>query len=354
MYNADSCQLTTDAEMFEALTPVSEMLTRNLDTLSRQPLLVCGLLEDDLPGLLADAGPAPRIFTTDFRYFQWLQGKNRGLAVEFGHLPAQEPAAGLLLLMPKAKAEAEYLLATCLPLLAPGAPVFIAGDNKGGVKAAPRLLAAYCDQVNKLDSARRAGLYQAELSRPVTPPDPAAWVRRYSLARDGLSICSLPGVFSAEHLDSGTRLLLDTLDQVEGRVLDVGCGAGVIGATLLKRNPAIRLEQTDISALALQASRLTLAENGLAGEVYASDGLAQVRGPFDCIVTNPPFHAGLKTFYHTTETLLRQARDYLAPGGQLLLVANAFLPYPEIIGQAFGHCDTLAANGKFRIYRARR
>ncbi|ATG75187.1 rRNA methyltransferase [Zobellella denitrificans] len=339
--------------MFEALTPVGEMLTRNLDTLSRQPLLICGLLEDNLPGLLAEAGNAPRVFTTDFRYFLWLEGKN-DVKVEFGSQPGPGSAAGLLLLMPKAKAEADYLLAACLPLLAPGAPVFIAGDNKGGVKAAPKLLAPYCDQVNKLDSARRASLYQAQLVRPAPPFRLADWVSRYSLLEEQLTVCTLPGVFSAGHLDNGSRLLLDSVGELHGRVLDFGCGAGVIGASLLRRHPGIQLEMIDINALALEASRLTLAENGLEAEVYASDGLAQVDGRFDHIITNPPFHAGLKTFYHTTETLLARAVDYLKPGGELILVANAFLPYPELIEQSFGHCDTLAATGKFRIYRARR
>ncbi|WP_107850880.1 16S rRNA (guanine(1207)-N(2))-methyltransferase RsmC [Oceanimonas marisflavi] len=337
--------------MYEALTPVSEMLSRNLDMLSHQPLLVCGLLEDDLPGLLAEQGPAPRVFTTDFRYFQWLNAR-KGVKAEFGALPANEPAAGLLLLMPKAKAEAQYLLAACLPLLAPGAPVFIAGDNKGGVKAAPKLLAPWCDQINKVDSARRASLYQAELSRPAPAFAASDWVGRYPLAEENLTVCTLPGVFSADHLDAGTRLLLDNAGALHGRVLDFGCGAGVIGASLLTRNPGIELEQIDINALALEASRLTLTENGLQARVYPSDGLSEVQGRFDCIISNPPFHAGLKTFYSTTETLLREAKGYLRPGGSLLLVANAFLPYPELIEQSFGHCETLAANGRFKIYRA--
>ncbi len=339
--------------MFEALTPVSEMLTRNLDILSRQPLLVCGLLEDNLPGLLAEAGPAPRVFTTDFRYFQWQQAQ--GLAdIEFGTSPSPNAAAGLLLLMPKAKAEAEYLLAACLPLLAAGAPVFIAGDNKGGVKSAPKLLAPYCEQVNKLDSARRASLYQAELTTQAAPFALADWISRYPLENEQLQICALPGVFSAAHLDSGSRLLLNTITSLKGRVLDFGCGAGVIGASLLKRHPELTLECIDINALALEASRATLTENRLDAKVYASDGLSQVSGKFNHIITNPPFHAGLKTFYHTTETLLSSAADYLLPGGSLILVANAFLPYPELIEKSFGHCETLAATGKFKIYRARR
>lgn len=350
MYNAVFKNIQ-EHKMYEALTSVSEMLSRNLDTLCQQPLLVCGLLEDKLPVLLADNGPAPRVFTTDFRYAQWLNDNGR-ITPEFGSAPSAQPAQGLLLLMPKAKAEAQYLLAACLPLLAPGAPVFIAGDNKGGVKSAPNLLSPYCEQVNKLDSARRASLYQAELSRTAPAFHLNDWISRYPLQQEDLTICTLPGVFSAGHLDAGTQLLLNETTRLSGRVLDFGCGAGVIGTSLLKRHPDIELELIDINALALEASRLTLAENGLQAKVYPSDGLNEVQGHFDCIISNPPFHAGLKTFYSTTETLLREAKRYLRPGGSLWLVANAFLPYAELIEQSFGHCDTIAANGRFKIYRA--
>lgn len=341
--------------MSKALTTVSEMLARNLNILTQQPLLVCGLLEDNLPTMLADAGPAPRVFTTDYSYYQWQ--KEQGIKdIEFGIQPNPQTVSALLLLMPKAKAEAEYLLAACLPLLAQGAMVFMAGDNKGGVKSTPKLLAPYCDQVVKLDSARRASLYQAQLTRPASPFSITQWQKGYSIAQESLQICTLPGVFSAGHLDSGSQLLLENLAPLSGRVLDFGCGAGVIGASLLKRQPELTLECIDINALALEATRLTLAHNQLANQakVYASDGLSQVTGSFNHIVANPPFHAGLKTFYHTTETLLNTAKDYLVPGGSLTLVANAFLPYPELIEKSFGHCETLAINGKFKIYHATR
>ncbi|WP_344959056.1 16S rRNA (guanine(1207)-N(2))-methyltransferase RsmC [Zobellella aerophila] len=337
--------------MFQALTSVGEMLTRNFDTLCRPGLLICGQLEDSLPLAMANEGPAPQVFSTDYRYTQWLKDHNYQ-QLEFGSEPTDGTCDAILLLMPKAKAEAEYLLAACLPLLAEGGHIFIAGDNKGGVKSAPQLLAPYCNRVNKLDSARRASLFHGTLSRSVAPFQQADWLKNYDLPREKLQIYTLPGVFSAEHLDTGSSLLLQTLGRLQGRVLDFGCGAGVIGASLLKRQPELELEMIDINALALEASRQTLARNGLNARVYPSNGLSQVNGKFDQIITNPPFHAGLKTFYSTTEELLHGAIHYLKPGGRLTLVANAFLPYPDLIQASFGNCETLAATGKFKIYQA--
>ena len=50
---------------------------------------------------------------------------------------------------------------------------------------------------------------------------------------ENLTIYSLPGVFSAAELDTGTELLLSTIDnKIKGKVLDLGCGAGVIGSMI--------------------------------------------------------------------------------------------------------------------------
>ncbi|MFP3560842.1 methyltransferase, partial [Paraburkholderia sp. SIMBA_049] len=75
-------------------------------------------------------------------------------------------------------------------------------------------------------------------------------------------------------LDRGTALLLRHLDGLPcGHVLDFGCGAGVLGATVKRRYPQSRLTLLDVDAFAVAASRLTLAANGLEGEVISGDGI---------------------------------------------------------------------------------
>ncbi|MDX2321826.1 MAG: methyltransferase, partial [Moritella sp.] len=67
---------------------------------------------------------------------------------------------------------------------------------------------------------------------------------------------------------------------------------------------------------------------------------------------NPPFHVGLKTHYASTETFLKEANGYINPRGHLVLVANSFLKYPEIIEAAFGHCLLQIKSSKFAVYYA--
>ncbi len=99
---------------------------------------------------------------------------------------------------------------------------------------------------------------------------------------------------------------------------------------------------------------LTLAANGLDGEVIAADGIDGAPRELAAIVSNPPFHQGVHTDYQASERLLQRAAEHLAPGGELRLVANSFLKYPPLIERHLGPCRTLAEGDGFRIYSARR
>ena len=137
----------------------------------------------------------------------------------------------------------------------------------------------------------------------------------------------------------------------KGKVLDVGCGAGVLSAALASHSPKVRLTLCDVAAPAVEASRATLAANGIEGEVFASNVFSEVTGRFDMIISNPPFHDGMQTSLDAAQTLIRGAVRHLNSGGELRIVANAFLPYPQVLDEAFGFHDVIAQTGRFKVYR---
>jgi len=345
--------------MSQPLSPVSQLLERSQALFAIPRLLIAGQVDDDYPRTLLQQSADSTWFLTDYSRFRQQAAGADGRDIRFGHQleAGAAPWQGLLLYLPKAKAEAQFLLAQLTPLLAPGAPIWVVGDNRGGINGAEKLLAPYCRHPRKQDSARRCSLYQGQLDQPVTPFALEAWFGEYvlELGEHSLRIQALPGVFSAAELDEGSRLLLDHLPPLNGRVLDLGCGAGVIGAVLKQRYPDIQLELADINALALASARRTLALNGLEGKVYPSDGYSDVPAGLQHIITNPPFHAGLNTHYQATEQMMLQAPRLLTKGGDLLLVANAFLRYPPFLEQAFGPhgWQILAQTNKFKLYLAR-
>ena len=123
------------------------------------------------------------------------------------------------------------------------------------------------------------------------------------------------GVFSRGEVDEGSALLLDSLPALTGRVLDLGCGAGVIGVSVGKAYP-VELVQSDVNERALALTRENLKRNGVAGTVVESDGFAALEGTFDTILTNPPIRAGKAVIYR----LFAESRDHLKDGGALYLV----------------------------------
>jgi len=167
------------------------------------------------------------------------------------------------------------------------------------------------------------------------------------ITREGVEVTSYPGVFAHGRLDDASALLLAHAE-VDGAVLDLACGAGVLGETLRRRGGVSRLVLADVDHLALAAARQTAPS----AEVVASDGYSNVRGPFDAIVLNPPFHRGVATDYDVPCRMLREAPDHLRRGGALWVVANRFLPYREVLDGAFSEVEEKADDGRFRLWRA--
>lgn len=331
-----------------AFTPASEVLLRHSDDFEQSRILFAGDLQDDLPARFECA--ASRAHTQQFHHWQALS-RQMGENVRFSLVAQASDVADcdtLIYYWPKNKPEAQFQLMNILSLMPVGVDVFVVGENRSGVRSAEPMLADYAP-LNKVDSARRCGLYHGRLEKqPQFSLE--SWWAEYNI--DGLTIKTLPGIFSRDGLDVGSQLLLSTLTpHTKGKVLDVGCGAGVLSAALASHSPKVRLTLCDVSAPAVEASRATLAANGLEGEVFASNVFSEVKGRFDMIISNPPFHDGMQTSLDAAQTLIRGAVRHLNSGGELRIVANAFLPYPKILDETFGFHEVIAQTGRFKVYR---
>lgn len=336
-------------------TAPSEIALRQLDYFADKHVLVAGEVEDRFPIELRQHCASVSVFTTHYGYYSQLKAYPE-ITRYFGEqLTADLNADLILLYWPKAKQEAEYLLAMLLAKLGTGTEIVVVGENRSGVKSIEKMFAAY-GPIHKYDSARRCSFYWGHCVHTPAAFDIEQWFKSYAVDYQGheLTIRSLPGVFSHGEFDLGSRLLLDTLPPLSGKVIDIGCGAGVLGCVMAKLNPHIELEMTDISALAISSSQETLVANQLHGHVYPSDMFSDTGYHYDYVVTNPPFHSGLETSYSATERLLAESVDHLASGGSIWVVANSFLKYPPILEQAFGHCDIAAKTNKFAIYHAKK
>ncbi len=166
------------------------------------------------------------------------------------------------------------------------------------------------------------------------------------------SLISASGIFSKDRLDRATKLLVETIIneiEVKGKVLDIGCGNGVIGISLKKFFPGVEVVFSDINLRAVSITKKNLILNSIKAKVIHSDLFEKVKGKFDLIISNPPMSAGRKICF----SLIEQSKEHLEEGGKLILVARhnkGGKILEEKMEEVFGNVEELDKKGGFRVY----
>ena len=250
----------------------------------------------------------------------------------------------IILLWPKAKALALSLIEL---IASQASECYAVAANDAGGKSIAKACQDLTVSSEKTDSARRCSLWQLQLQ----PQNDFNWLRRaQSFNWNDQAYLTLPGVFSHGKLDVGTQVLLQHLPApAHGKLLDLGCGSGIIGLSLKQQQPKLEVTLADVDAFALRSAQLNSMRLGAESHTQASDGLQNIDGRFDYIISNPPFHQGKDTDYQFAQQLFQQAGQHLVADGQLWLVANRHLPYEDWAQASFASVELLAQQQGFKI-----
>ncbi len=155
-----------------------------------------------------------------------------------------------------------------------------------------------------------------------------------------------PLVFSPSAIDQGTLAMLAQVTFAPtDKVLDLGCGYGVVGILAAKTIGLERVVLCDIAAEAVALAGRNAALNGCEGvRILQSDGLAQIEDhDFTLILSNPPYHVDFAVPKHFIEDGYRK----LALGGRLLMVTKRKDWYKNKLIAIFGGVQIAEIDGYF-------
>lgn len=148
------------------------------------------------------------------------------------------------------------------------------------------------------------------------------------------------GLFSYRDLDVGTKFLLENLPKLKGKILDFGCGVGVIGIYLAKQGLDVSLVDSNLRSLEYSKKNAKL--NDVNVKIQPSYLARNVKGRFDYVVSNPPTHMRLEE----AEELLS---DLSKVCEKVLFVINNIVNYERVGKKYFDTVSVIASNDKFKI-----
>ncbi|EHI7572228.1 23S rRNA (guanine(1835)-N(2))-methyltransferase RlmG [Salmonella enterica] len=203
---------------------------------------------------------------------------------------------------------------------------------------------------------KKARLINCTFSHPqlADAPQTLSW----KLEDIGWTIHNHANVFSRTGLDIGARFFMQHLpENLDGEIVDLGCGNGVIGLSLLAKNPQAKVVFVDESPMAVDSSRLNVETNLPEAfercEFMINNALSGVEPfRFNAVFCNPPFHQKHALTDNIAWEMFHHARRCLKINGELYIVANRHLDYFHKLKKIFGNCATIATNNKFVILKA--
>jgi 16S rRNA (guanine1207-N2)-methyltransferase len=161
-----------------------------------------------------------------------------------------------------------------------------------------------------------------------------------------LRLETAPGLFSPRAVDTGTLAMLSRVRFAPGdKVLDLGCGYGVVGLVAARLGRPERVWLVDKDPSAVEIARVNLAANGAKGAtVVLSDGFRSFfETGFDKILCNPPYQADFAVPKHFIE----KGFNRLVVGGSLFMVTKRELWYRNKITSIFGGVKVSEIDGYF-------
>ncbi|WP_075431953.1 16S rRNA (guanine(1207)-N(2))-methyltransferase RsmC [Buchnera aphidicola] len=254
----------------------------------------------------------------------------------------------LVYFWPKDKKEAKFQLIYLFSIIKKNFKIYIIGKNNSGINGIKKIFINFINFI-KIDFARNCVLYHGILKKKI-PFVLKNFVKKYTWHH--FVIYHLPGVFGYNGIDQGSLLLISTFNnKINGNILDLCSGSGILSVALSYFAKNITLTLTDIYDSAIWSSKKTLKTNKIEGYIYKSDIYSNITGKFDFIISNPPIHNNLKVNINIIRKIVKHSKKYLKNNGKLRIVTNSMISYQNIFKKYFNKYDVILKTKKYKIYQ---
>lgn len=242
--------------------------------------------------------------------------------------------------------------------------IFVAADRAKNIQSSTlKLFEKYLGTTKTSLAVKKARLVFCHIDAPIenVPAAPFSQTKTWPLADTNITVNNYANVFAREKLDIGARLFIDHLPAIEKstttNIVDLGCGNGVIGLSLLKHAPRAQITFIDESYMAIQSAKENVAHNFPDSvencQFNVNDCLTDFEpNSIDIILCNPPFHQQNATTDHIAWQMFKDSYKMLKKGGELRIVGNRQLGYHIKLQRIFGNEKLIASNKKFVILSA--
>ena len=240
--------------------------------------------------------------------------------------------------------------------------IFIAVDKAKSIQSSTlKVFERYLGTTKTSLAVKKARLVfcQLDVSSKGHPTERFSQSKQWPLENTDITIKNYANVFARDKLDIGARLFIKHLPELTNNkaVVDLGCGNGVVGLSLLKQNPETHLTFIDESHMAVASAKENVAKNFAKSvehcQFLVNDCLTDIEpSSLDIILCNPPFHQQNATTDHIAWQMFKDSYRTLKKGGELRIVGNRQLGYHIKLQRIFGNETLIASNDKFVILSA--
>ena len=184
---------------------------------------------------------------------------------------------------------------------------------------------------------------------------------KYTIQNKKFEFITDNGVFSKSKVDFGTDLMLNEflkknrgLEVEKIKILDIGCGYGVVSVVLKSFYPEISITLSDVNERALELSEENLKKYGINDyHIIKSDAFEKITEKFNVILSNPPIRAGKDIIFK----IYSEAYEHLNENGKFYCVIqkkHGAKSTQKKLMEIFGNCDTVTIDGGYRIFLSKK